>query len=124
MRGRIDQATDTRPSWWRLYSVATVMLALIGVVETYVPDGIWRRTLEVMIAGAAFAVMHLWVRANRRALDMVGERNAGFRRVVEIPPALEVPDRWTERAAKQVVLSRAAGSGRVVSLPRRGPSRS
>ena len=80
------------PSWGSLYLLATLMMGLLGLVEAVVPAGTWRRTLEIVISVVAFAAMHLWVRANRRALAMVGERDHWFYRAVD-EPALGEPVR-------------------------------
>jgi hypothetical protein len=74
-----------KPSWGLLYLLAALLMGLLGLVEAVVPAGAWRRALEIVISVVVFAAMHLWIRANRRALDMLGERNHGFRRAVDEP---------------------------------------
>ena len=69
----------TGPSWGWLYGLAVMMLALLAVVDLDVAAGPWRRTLEIAVTVAAFVAIHVWVRANRRALDLVGARDAADR---------------------------------------------
>jgi hypothetical protein len=103
---------QTKPSWGRLYALAALMLALLGAVDAWVPAGVWRRTLEVAITVVAFAAIHLWVRGNRRALDLAGERDPGFRRVVEAPARPRL-------AADKAAIASADRGGTVIVLPRR-----
>jgi hypothetical protein len=86
MFGIVDR-TPPRPRWGALYALTAAMLALFGVVDTFVPPWAWRRTLELAVIILAFGTIHLWVRANRRALDLAGARDAGFRTVVISPDA-------------------------------------
>ena len=92
MHGSID-TERAKPSWGWLYALATLMLTLLAVADVYVPAGVWRRALEVVIAVSAFATMQLWVRANRRALDLIGARNPGFREIVETPKPADIEAR-------------------------------
>ena len=46
------------------------MLALLGVIELFLPAGPWRRALELGVTVLGFAVIRVWVRANRRELDL------------------------------------------------------
>jgi hypothetical protein len=95
------------------------MLALLALVDLYVPAGPWRRTLEIAVTVAAFVAIHFWVHANRRALDMVGARDAGFRRAhagTGAPVAGTLPSGVAERAT---LTPAPARRGTVVVLPRR-----
>ncbi|HEX3178684.1 MAG TPA: hypothetical protein VHZ49_18560 [Methylomirabilota bacterium] len=96
-----------------------MMLALLAVVDLDVAAGPWRRTLEIAVTVAAFVAIHFWVRANRRALDMVDARDAGSRRAharAGAPVVATLPPRVAERAT---VTQAAARRGTVVVLPRR-----
>jgi hypothetical protein len=120
MFGSADQAPARRLRWGSLYALAASMLALFGVVDTCVPPWAWRRTLEIAVIILAFGAIHLWVRANRRALDLAGARGAGVRAVV-MPPAAE-PLR-SERGI-EVTLAGSRDSERVVTHSvRRGGKR-
>ena len=89
MYGTVDPI-PRRPRWGSLYALAGALLALFGVVDAFAPAGAWRRTIEVAVTVALFGALHLWVRANRRGLDVAGVRDGGFRTVV-IPSDAERP---------------------------------
>jgi hypothetical protein len=115
--------TPRNPSWGWLYLLTALLLGLLGLVETSLPAGAWRRTLEIVICVAAFAAMRLWVRANRRALDLLGERDHGLRRVVDEPapsdPVAHGRDtgiRSPHRAAAKPATTQDARRGTVVAL--------
>jgi hypothetical protein len=125
MYGTADRR-PRKPSWGALYALATLMLGLLGVIDVLVPPGVWCRTIEIVITVAAFGAIHLWVRANRRALDLAGERNAGFRRVIESSGELERGRRRAIIGASLPGLTRAKTApthdkqrAAVVALPRR-----
>jgi hypothetical protein len=103
-----------RPRWCGLYVLAALLVALVGVVDAFMPTGAWRRALEIGIVVIGFGAMRLWVRANRLALDLAGARDAGFRTVV-VPPAgeqdIEVTV-TTSRDSKRVVGGDARRGGK------------
>ena len=118
MYGTVDRIPP-RPRWGVLYALAGAMLALLGTVEAFVPAGGWRRLLEIGILVIAFGAIHVWVRANRRQLDLAGARDPGFRRIVEPPSTLLSVAPASQREAKPPVLAPRARTGTVVALPRR-----
>jgi hypothetical protein len=69
-----------KPSWKVLYLLATLLIGAVGLVEVGLPPGPWGRALEFVVCVVGFGAMHLWVRANRCALELLGERDAGWRR--------------------------------------------
>jgi hypothetical protein len=109
MVGTADRIPPRRLGWGSLYALAASMLALFGAVDTFVPPWAWRRTLEIAVIGLVFWTIHLWVRANRRALDLVGTRDAGVRTVV-IPSDTERP-----RSARATEVTGARPGGVLVS---------
>ena len=52
-----------------------VLAAFLGLVEIGVPEGASRRILQTLVVLAIAAVMALWVRANRAALNVTRERH-------------------------------------------------
>ena len=79
------------PSWGRLYLITSLLIGLLGLVEVEVPAGAWRRTVEAILCVVTFGAMHLWVRANRIGLDMLGERDHRLRQAVDEPAATVPP---------------------------------
>jgi len=65
-----DDLVEKRPSWWLLYVIAALMVALVAIVETSVADERARMTLEIVAVIAVFAVMLRWVRANRGRIEL------------------------------------------------------
>jgi hypothetical protein len=68
-----------QPRWTSLYALTASMLALLGVIDTVVPPGGWRRVLEVTSTILLFLAIHVWLRANRRALALAGARDVDRR---------------------------------------------
>lgn len=68
---------EGRPRWWWLYAVGAVLVAMLGLVETQVGEGALRTALEAIIAVAGCALMGVWLRVNRLALELEkGRRRA------------------------------------------------
>jgi hypothetical protein len=61
---------EKRPSWWLLYAIAAVMVALVALIETSVPSDGPRVTLETAVVVTIFALMLRWVRANRGRIEL------------------------------------------------------
>lgn len=118
--------TPQKPSWGRLYVLAMLMLGLLALVETLVPAGAWRRILEIIVTVIGWGAIHLWVRANRRALDLAGALDAGFRQHAEPPAAIDpvgsggdtgVPP--PHMTSAKPATTQVGRRGTVVALPRR-----
>ena len=45
-------------------------MAVTGVIERFVPAGAWRTALECVVVAIMFALMLVWQRHNRAALDL------------------------------------------------------
>jgi hypothetical protein len=69
----VDEKTP-RPRWACLYASTTLLIGLLGLVESAVPDGAARRLLELVVTAMIFGAMALWVRLNRLALWRANER--------------------------------------------------
>lgn len=61
---------EKRPTWWLLYVIAAVMVALVALIETSVAHETTRITLEVVIVITTFGLMLSWVRANRGRIEL------------------------------------------------------
>jgi hypothetical protein len=68
-----------KPRWFVLYVLAAVFLGVLGLVETMIAPGAWRKALEVIVCVVGFGAMHRWVRAERCAMDVLGRRPLGIR---------------------------------------------
>jgi len=77
---------EKRPSWWLLYVIAAVMVALVALVETSVADEGVRVTLEMVVVVTVFAIMLRWLRANRGWIELA-EAAESRQTSVNTPPA-------------------------------------
>jgi hypothetical protein len=65
-----SERSDRKPAWWALYAIALHLVALIGVIERFMPAGAWRTVLECVVVTVMFTLMLVWRRHNRAALDL------------------------------------------------------
>ena len=99
-----------KPGWCSLYAGAALGLVPFALTATLVPEGAVRTALEVVAALALSAVLALWVRVNRIAIELQGGRGAGWRRATVTvaaqapadlcPPERPDPNQRRERAAR------------------------
>jgi len=61
---------EKRPTWWLLYVIAAVMVALVALIETSVAPDSTRITLEIVIVIVTFGLMLHWVLANRGRIEL------------------------------------------------------
>ena len=59
-----------KPTWWQLYGIGVLLVALIELIETVLSAGALRTTLESTAVIVAFVLMAIWRRHNRMALDL------------------------------------------------------
>src|SRR5207253_4354987 len=59
-----------KPTWWQLYGLGVLLVALIGAIEVGVPPGALRTILESAAVILGFGLMLIWRRHNRVALDL------------------------------------------------------
>jgi hypothetical protein len=59
-----------KPTWWQLYGLGVLLVALIGAIEVGVPPGALRTILESAAVILGFGLMLVWRRHNRVALEL------------------------------------------------------
>ena len=59
-----------KPTWWQLYGIGVLLVALIGLIEAVLSSGALRTSLESAAVIFAFVLMAIWRRHNRMALDL------------------------------------------------------
>ena len=65
---------NAKPAWWLLYGIAALLVAMIGLVEAFVPGMGLREILEAVTVVGGFALISFWLRLNRIALELKRER--------------------------------------------------
>jgi len=63
-----------KPTWWQLYGIGALLVALIGLIETVLSAGALRTPLESAAVIFAVVLMVTWRRHNRMALDLARRR--------------------------------------------------
>jgi hypothetical protein len=61
---------DPRSAWCLLYLIGALLMAVLGLVESFVETGVLRSILEAMTAIAGFALIGVWLHLNRLALEL------------------------------------------------------
>jgi hypothetical protein len=69
-----DELSDKKPTWWLLYTIVLQMLALVGLIESFVLAGPRRTMLECAVLVLTVALMMVWQRHNRAAFDLARGR--------------------------------------------------
>lgn len=64
------QRKDEKPTWWLLYGICLILVALIALVEVTVPPGGLCTTLEMVLVIVMFGLMAVWLQFNRVALEL------------------------------------------------------
>ena len=59
-----------KPTWWQLYGLGVLLVALIGAIEVGIPPGALRTILESAAVVLGFGLMLVWRRHNRVALEL------------------------------------------------------
>jgi hypothetical protein len=65
---------DPKPTWWLLYLIAALVMAVLGLIEISVPRDVPRTLLESLAAINGFGLIGAWLRNNRTALEVEQER--------------------------------------------------
>ena len=61
---------DPRPAWWLLYLIGALLMAMLGLVETFVETGALCTILEAVTVIAGFGLIGVWLHLNRLALEL------------------------------------------------------
>jgi len=59
-----------KPTWWLLYGIGLLLVALIGLLEIFLSAGALRTILESATVIVGFGLMAIWLRHNRIVLDV------------------------------------------------------
>jgi hydrogenase/urease accessory protein HupE len=64
------EMSERRPTWWGLYLIAALLVAIIGIVEAFVEGVLLRKVLETITVAAGFGSICVWLHLNRIAFDL------------------------------------------------------
>jgi hydrogenase/urease accessory protein HupE len=71
------ETSGRRPTWWALYLIAALLVAVVGSVEAYVDGVVLRKILETITIAAGFGSICVWLHVNRIAFDLDKGRRRG-----------------------------------------------
>ena len=66
--------TERKPTWWLLYTLGAALVGSIGVIETSVPSGAARLSLELAAVVTMSVLMLGWLRVNRGRIELAEAR--------------------------------------------------
>jgi hydrogenase/urease accessory protein HupE len=66
-----------RPTWWVLYLIAALLVAVVGLVEVYVDGLVLQKILETITVTAGFGSICVWLHVNRIAFELDKRRRRG-----------------------------------------------
>ncbi len=79
-------SSNLHPKWWQLYLVLPLLLALFIVDHRLKISTRGHQAVQIGIALLVYGLIHLWLKANSRALRrMDQEENHGRIRVIRVP---------------------------------------
>jgi hypothetical protein len=61
---------DTRPTWWQLYVIVSLLVTVVWLLDVLVDGEALRTILEVATVAAGFGLVGIWQRRNRVALEL------------------------------------------------------
>ena len=61
---------NPRPTWWLLYVIGALLVAVVGLVEMFVDGQGLREILETMAVVSGFGLIGVWLGRNRLALEL------------------------------------------------------
>jgi len=95
------KSTEKRPSWWKLYIIFPLLLALFTVDSRLKISARGHQAVQIAIVLIVFGLTQLWIKANSSALVKMDQRQYhGTYTVLEYPPyqqivsnkKLQIPD--------------------------------
>jgi hypothetical protein len=76
-----------RPKWWQLYLTLPLLIGLFALDNRLKLSLRGHEVVQIGIVLLIYGLMHLWLKANARALsEMDRARHGGWVRVMKIPP--------------------------------------
>src|SRR5512133_68988 len=80
-------SSHTRPRWWQLYLTFPLLIALFVLDHRLQISMRGHQAVQIAIILLVYSLIHLWLKANARALSGIDQRQYyGRVMVVQIPP--------------------------------------
>ena len=61
---------ERRPTWWGLYLIAALVVAIIGIEEACIAGAVLCTVLETITVVVGFGSISVWLHFNRIAFDL------------------------------------------------------
>jgi hypothetical protein len=76
-----------RPKWWQVYLTVPLLIALFALDSRLKLSVRGHQVVQIGIIVLVYGLVHLWIKANAKALsEMDRTRYGGWVRVIKIPP--------------------------------------
>lgn len=103
-------STNLRPRWWQLYLSFPLLIALFVVDNGIKLSTRGHEAVQIMILLLVYGFIHIWLRANARALSRMDQQSyAGTVRVIRIPIAYDSEGDYENRSTLQISESEIKG---------------
>ena len=80
-------SSNTRPRWWQLYLTFPSLIALFVLDHQLKISTRGHQAVQIAIVVLVYGLIHLWLKANARALSGMDQRQYyGTFKVIQIPP--------------------------------------
>jgi hydrogenase/urease accessory protein HupE len=76
-RSATYETCERKPTWWALYCIAALLVAVVGIVDAHVEGVVLPKVLETITVAAGFGSICAWLHANRVAFDLDKGRRRG-----------------------------------------------
>lgn len=96
-------STNLRPRWWQLYLSFPLLIALFVVDNGIKLSTRGHEAVQIIILLLVYGFIHIWLRANARALSRMDQQSyAGTVRVIRIPIAHDSEGDYENRSTLQI----------------------
>ncbi len=103
-------STNLRPKWWQLYLSFPLLIALFVVDTRLRLSTRGHEAVQIMILVLVYGLIHLWLKANARALSRMDQQAyGGTIRVIQIPIAYDPEGNNQSRPMLQIPESEIKG---------------
>lgn len=103
-------STNLRPRWWQLYLTFPILIALFVVDNRLKLPARGHEAVQIMIVLLVYGLIHLWLRANAKALSKMDQQAyGGTVRVIRIPIAYDSERDNQNRSTLQIPESEIKG---------------